>query len=61
VKENMDAKMLRPISSQGSGVASPKIWGGGKNFVVGQIVILKVNNTVSFRKTPLKAQNDYIF
>ena len=37
-----------------SGVASPKI-GGRQN------VWFLANNTILFRKTPLKAQDDYIF
>jgi len=37
-----------------SGVASPKIW-RGQNFS------FQANNTILFGKTPLEAQNGYIF
>jgi len=43
-----------------SGVASPKIW-GGENFLGGWNVWFLANSIILFRKTPLKAQNDYIF
>ena len=41
-------------------VASPKIWKEQKIFW-GQNVWFQANNTILFRKTPIKAQNDYIF
>jgi len=32
-----------------------------KNFGEGKMLEFKANNTILFRETPLKAQNDYIF
>jgi len=48
-------------SKRNSGVTSPKIWGRPKNLGRGQNVWFQANNTILFGKTPLKAQNDYIF
>ena len=40
-----------------SGVASPKIWWGAKNFGGNQNVWFLANNAILFGKTPPKAQN----
>jgi len=41
--------------------SQPKNWGGAKNFWGPQNVWFYASNTILFRKTPLKAQIDYIF
>ena len=48
------AKTTKTAKIANSGAASPKILGGGQN------VWFSANSIILFRKTPLKAQNDYI-
>jgi len=52
--------VLQNVSVGTSGVASPKIWGVPKH-LGGQNVSFLANNTTLLKKTPLKAQNDYLF